>query len=60
MGVLVSREGRGEEAKPAIGERVEGEGPVVLGGVVMDAVEEEARLTLGLGHGGGEGRDRGR
>ena len=66
-GVLVRRESRGGEAEPAIGERVEGEGLVVLGGGVVDVVEEEPGVGLGLRQGGGddglpelanEGRDR--
>ncbi|KAL6208917.1 hypothetical protein ACLB2K_019860 [Fragaria x ananassa] len=46
--VMVRREDGGGEEEPAVGERIEGEGLVVLGGGVVDAEEEEPRVGLGL------------
>lgn len=60
VGLLLGLEGEGGKAKPSIGDGVEGEGLVHLGGDVVDSVEEEPWLVMvGVVMGdGGEGRRR--
>ncbi|KAF5458248.1 hypothetical protein F2P56_022290, partial [Juglans regia] len=49
------REGGTREAKPDIGKRIVGEGLMVLGGGVVEAVKKKPGAAMGLGGGRGEG-----
>ena len=56
VGLMLKSQKSGE-AKPAIGDGVEGEGLVVLGSDVVDSVKEEPRW-VGMANEDGEGRRR--
>lgn len=57
-GLWVLLIGKRGEAEPEVGDRIKSEGLVVLGGGIVDAVEEKPGLVVVVGDGGGEERGR--